>query len=520
MQFTSFGFLPFAALVLLAYWVTPKKARWITLLLASYVFYIFAGVEYLWFMLFTTATTYITTLCMDNILQKQDAFLKENKALLSREEKKAYKAATKNKTRLLMVVCLVLNFGMLAVCKGLLIDPFRTMASGSFLSFLSIGLPLGMSFYLFQSMGYVVDIHRGTAKAERNPFKLALFVSFFPQLIQGPISQFSVLAPQMYAPKDFDGKEFSFGLQRLLWGYFKKLVIADRIAAAVGTLKGFEGTGFFLLTVFYAVQLYADFTGGIDMAIGLSQSLGIKLPENFIRPYFSKNIAEYWRRWHITLGEWMKSYIFYPISVSQPMLKLSKAARTKLGNFGKRLPVYVASIATWAVTGIWHGLSPNFLLWGMLNCFVIVVSEELVPLYEKFHNRFPGLKQKKLYGGFEILRMFILMNLIRIVDLFPNVLDYFKRMGSLVTTWNVNILWDGTLLNLGLSPLDYGILGGAIALVFAVSLYQEKKGSVREMLWTKPALRYILVFALLLVTVLMGSYGIGYNASNFIYNQF
>ena len=520
MQFTSFGFLPFAALVLLAYWVTPKKARWITLLLASYVFYIFAGVEYLWFMLFTTATTYITTLCMDNILQKQAAFLKENKALLSREEKKACKAATKKKTRLFMVLCLLLNFGMLAVCKGLLIDPFRTMASGSFLSFLSIGLPLGMSFYLFQSMGYVVDIHRGTAKAERNPFKLALFVSFFPQLIQGPISQFSVLAPQMYAPKDFDGKEFSFGLQRLLWGYFKKLVIADRIAAAVGTLKGFEGTGFFLLTVFYAVQLYADFTGGIDMAIGLSQSLGIKLPENFIRPYFSKNIAEYWRRWHITLGEWMKSYIFYPISVSQPMLKLSKAARTKLGNFGKRLPVYVASIATWAVTGIWHGLSPNFLLWGMLNCFVIVVSEELVPLYEKFHNRFPGLKQKKLYGGFEILRMFILMNLIRIVDLFPNVLDYFKRMGSLVTTWNVNILWDGTLLNLGLSPLDYGILGGAIALVFAVSLYQEKKGSVREMLWTKPALRYILVFALLLVTVLMGSYGIGYNASNFIYNQF
>ena len=520
MQFTSFGFLPFAALVLLAYWVTPKKARWITLLLASYVFYIFAGVEYLWFMLFTTATTYITTLCMDNILQKQAAFLKENKALLSREEKKACKAATKKKTRLFMVLCLLLNFGMLAVCKGLLIDPFRTMASGSFLSFLSIGLPLGMSFYLFQSMGYVVDIHRGTAKAERNPFKLALFVSFFPQLIQGPISQFSVLAPQMYAPKDFDGKEFSFGLQRLLWGYFKKLVIADRIAAAVGTLKGFEGTGFFLLTVFYAVQLYADFTGGIDMAIGLSQSLGIKLPENFIRPYFTKNIAEYWRRWHITLGEWMKSYIFYPISVSQPMLKLSKAARTKLGNFGKRLPVYVASIATWAVTGIWHGLSPNFLLWGMLNCFVIVVSEELVPLYEKFHNRFPGLKQKKLYGGFEILRMFILMNLIRIVDLFPNVLDYFKRMGSLVTTWNVNILWDGTLLNLGLSPLDYGILGGAIALVFAVSLYQEKKGSVREMLWTKPALRYILVFALLLVTVLMGSYGIGYNASNFIYNQF
>ena len=214
-------------------------------------------------------------------------------------------------------------------------------------------------------------------------------------------------------------------------------------AAAVIALRGpqFTGVGFFLLTLFYAVQIYADFTGGIDMTIGLSQALGIDLAENFIRPFFSKNIAEYWRRWHITLGEWMKSYIFYPISVSQPMLKLSKKARSSMGNFGKRLPVYVASIATWLVTGIWHGITPNFILWGMMNCFVIVVSEELNPLYEKFHNRF-GWKEKKWYGAFEILRMFLLMNLIRIVDLFPNVADYFRRMGSLVTTFNFQILWD------------------------------------------------------------------------------
>ena len=520
MQFTSVSFLLFAGLVLLAHWLTPKNFRWITLLLASYVFYLFAGVKYLVFMVFTTLTTYGATMAMAKVLDKQAAYLAEHKATLSREEKKEYKAKTKRITRVYMVICLLLNFGMLAVCKGLLIDPFKTMAAGTGLSFLSLGLPMGMSFYLFQSMGYVVDIHRGTAKVERNPFRLALFVSFFPQLIQGPISQFSVLAPQLYAPKAFDGKEFSFGLQRLLWGYFKKLVVADRIAAAVVALKAYDGTGFFLLTVFYAIQLYADFTGGIDMAIGLGQSLGVKLPENFVRPYFSKNIAEYWRRWHISLGEWMKSYIFYPISVSQPMLKLSKAARSKLGNFGKRLPVYVASIATWAVTGIWHGLSANFLLWGMLNCFVIVVSEELVPLYDKFHGRFPGLKETKLYGGFEMLRMFILMNFIRIVDLFPNVADYWRRMGSLVTTQNIKLLWDGTLMQLGLTALDYGILGGSIVLMFAVSLYEEKKGSVREMLWTKPILRYILVFALLLVTLLMGSYGIGYNASNFIYNQF
>lgn len=521
MQFTSVGFLLFAAVTLLGYYLFPKKVRWAWLLASSMYFYFMAGVEYLAFILLSAGSTYIAGLLMDRNLVKQEAYLSENRQSFSREEKKEYKAKVKRRNRTIVVICLTLNFAVLALCKFLLTEPFSTMAEGTGLSFLTLGLPLGISFYMFQSMGYVVDIYRTTDKAEKNPLKLLLFVSYFPQLIQGPISRHSDLAPQLTEGRPFDGKAFSFGLQRLLWGFFKKLVIADRIAAAVIALRGpeFTGVGFFLLTVFYAVQLYADFTGGIDMALGISQALGIDLAENFVRPFFSKNIAEYWRRWHITLGEWMKSYIFYPISVSQPMLKLSKKARSSLGNFGKRLPVYVASVATWFVTGIWHGITPNFVLWGMMNCFVIVVSEELQPLYEKFHNRF-GLKEKKWYGGFEILRMFILMNLIRIVDLFPNVGDYFSRMGSLVTTFNFHILWDGTMMGLGLTALDYYILAGGIVLMLAVSLFQEKKGSVREMLWERPILRYILVLVLLVVVLLMGSYGIGYNATSFIYNQF
>ena len=519
MQFTSVSFLLFAAAILLGNFLLPRKARWVWLLIGSMFFYLLAGIEYLAFMVLTVASTYIAGLLMDKNLTKQDEYLAENKQTLSREEKKDYKAKVKGKNRIVMVICLVINFAALGLCKFLLAEPFRSMATGTPLSFLTLGLPLGISFYMFQSMGYVVDIYRATDKAEKNPLKLLLFASYFPQLMQGPISRHADLAPQLTAGKAFDGKEFSFGLQRLLWGFFKKMVIADRIAVAVIALKGHTGVGFFLLTVFYAVQIYADFTGGIDMTIGLSQALGIKLEENFIRPFFSKNIAEYWRRWHISLSVWMKSYIFYPLSVSQPILKLSKKARTTMGAFGKRLPVYVASIATWCVTGIWHGITPNFLLWGLMNCFVIVVSEELAPLYEKFHNRF-GLKEKKWYGGFEILRMFVLMNLIRIVDLFPNVGDYFTRMGSLVTTFNFHILWDGTMMNLGLTALDYGILLFGIVLMFSISLFQEKKGSVRESLWDKPVLRYILVFVLFVIVLLMGSYGIGYNASNFIYNQF
>ena len=521
MQFTSISFALFAAVLLTVYYLIPGKWQWPLLLIASYIFYLSAGVQYLFFILFTSATTYAAAWLMDRKMKQRDEYFAAHKAELSRGDKKAYKAKVKSSNRVWMIACLVLNFAILAVCKGCLIDPFRTMAKEGSLSFLTVGLPLGISFYMFQSMGYVVDVYRETAKAERNPFKLALFVSFFPQLIQGPISKWGQLAPTLYAPHKFDGKQVSFGLQRMLWGYFKKLVVADRIAVAIGTLKGEEYTGvaFLVLTVFYAIQIYGDFTGGIDVTIGLAEALGIKLPENFIRPFFSKNIAEYWRRWHISLGVWMKDYIFYPISVSEPMRKLSKAARKKFPSFGKRVPVYVASVATWFCTGIWHGFSPNFAVWGMLNCFVIVVSEELAPLYQKFHDRF-HLKEKKWYGGFEILRMFMLMNLIRACDLFPNVGDYFSRLGSLFTKFNFHILWDGTLMNLGLTGLDYIIILGGVIIWFAVSLIQEK-GPIRERLWQKPAaIRYCLIFALLLVILLMGSYGIGYDASNFIYNQF
>ncbi len=518
MQFTSVSFLLFAAALLIVYYLIPGRWQWVLLLAAGGIFYLCAGVEYLVFLALTMATTYVTARIMDR--NRHCLELPQNTD--TPQPMKARRARVKQVNRRWLAACLGVNFAVLFFCKACLVEPLYSAAQSGRISFLTLGLPLGISFYMFQSMGYIIDVYRGKCAAQRNFAKLALFISYFPQLIQGPISRYDSLAPQLTASHPLDGKQVSFGLQRMLWGYFKKLVVADRIAVAVAALKGAEytGTSFLVLTCFYAIQIYGDFTGGIDIAIGLSQALGITLTENFVRPFFSKNIAEYWRRWHISLGDWMKDYIFYPISVSKPMLRLSKKARAKLGNFGRRLPVYAASIATWFCTGIWHGLSPNFVVWGMLNCLVIVVSEELTPLYQRFHARF-HLKEKKWYGGFEILRMFWLMNLIRIVDLFPHVGDYFSRIGSLFTVWNPHILWDGTLMRLGLTGLDYGILLFAVALMFTVSLVQEKKGSVRELLWGgNAAVRYGLIFLLLTAVLLLGSYGVGYDASSFIYNQF
>ena len=522
MTVTSFNFLLFAAGILLAYYLIPGRLQWVLLLAASYFFYLRAGTELLFFILFSTATTYGATVFISSLWAKQKAYLHTNKAILSADEKKQYKSKVKSKARFLMILCLSLNFIVLAFCKACLINPLHDFIQGNGrLSFLTVGLPMGISFYMFQSMGYVLDVYHDKAEAERNPLKLALFVSFFPQLIQGPISRFREISTALFEPTPFDGRRVSFGLQRVLWGYFKKMVIADRIAVAVIALRAANEPGamFAVLTLFYAIQLYADFTGGIDITIGLSEAMGITLPENFIRPFFSKNIAEYWRRWHRTLGTWMKDYVFYPISISRPLRSLSKSLRKNHPVLGKKLPVYVATAATWFVTGIWHGLSPNFIVWGMMNCAVIIASEEMTPLYEKFHHRF-GFKGKKWYDWFQILRMFLLMNLIRACDLFPHVGDYFRNLASLFTVHNWHILTDGTLMKLGLSGLDYGIIAAGVGVLFTVSLIQEH-GSVREALWEKSVwLRYSLTIALLLIVILMGHYGIGYNASNFIYNQF
>ena len=483
MNLASMEFAAFAAVLLFLYYHIQGKHQWKLLLTASTLFYLRSGWRYFAFLLFTSLTSYFA-------IQKME----QNKLSLGKQE-------AKQKNRPILLCCLTVNFGLLFLCKACLLVPG---------TFLSLGLPLGISFYMFQTMGYVMDVHRGTAKGEENFLKFHLFASFFPLLIQGPICRYGQLAPQLFQEHPYHRKNLSFGLQRMLWGYFKKLVIADRIAPAVVILHGVadSGAAFFLLTLFYAVQIYADFTGGIDVVLGLSQALGIELPENFSLPFFSKTVAEYWRRWHISLGEWMKNYIFFPVSVSRPMLRLSKAARSRFGDRGKRLPVYIATIITWAVTGIWHGLTPNFLLWGMLNCGVILLSEE-----RPFRLHLP---EGKGWDAFRMVRTFLLMNLIRACDLFPNPMDYFRRIASLLKP-NFAAL-QGTRL---LSALDFGILAFGVTLMFTVSCIQNRGTSLRRWLWRKgEAVRYALLFALFLLVLLMGRYGVGYEASNFIYNQF
>lgn len=380
--------------------------------------------------------------------------------------------------RWLLGVCLALNFGLLFACKGLLLA--SSIAA----------LPLGISFYTFQAMGYVLDVSRGRTAPERNFFRVALFTMFYPQLVQGPISRWNNLAPELFSGRESEDRRQ--GIQRMLWGYFKKLVIADRIAPAAAALArgDFGGVGTLALALTYCVRIYGDFTGGMDIALGLALLLGIRLPENFSRPFGADSFAEFWRRWHITLGEWMKDYIFYPLCVCRPMRRLGKWSRGHLGSFGKKLPVLLASCLTWLATGIWHGLSFNFPLWGLLNFCVISVS--------------PMLRGKKRGSRlFWTAVTFFLMNLVRICDLYPNVGDYAGRLLAIFTDFR----WRLPLTDLGLTIWDWAV----VAAGFPFALYVDAAPR-RMKLWQ--------LAALLVAVLLLGSYGIGYSARSFIYNGF
>ncbi|MCM1305670.1 MAG: MBOAT family protein [Butyrivibrio sp.] len=530
MLFTSYEFIGFYILLLILYYIIPMKRRWISLLLGSYLFYYAADPGWLYYILAVTVLTYLTALAIERDLARQKAWLKEHKAELGREEKRVYKDARKKKRRAWLALCLVLVLGILAQAKytNFFISILNGIA-GSFggsrqLSFVKLALPLGISFYTFQAIGYLVDVSRESIPAEKNFLRYALFISFFPQLIQGPISRFGDLSQTLWAGSCFNRANLRGGLSRMLWGYFKKLVVADRLASAVNLMIGspdtYRGAYALVLMVFYTIELYADFTGGIDITIGIAQTFGIRVKENFMRPYFSKSLKEYWRRWHISMSAWFKDYVLYPISTSAVMQRFSKAVRKRLGErAGKRLPVYLSSFAVWLATGIWHGASGNFVVWGLLNWAVLMISEELQPLYQRFHKRF-SIGGKWGYKLFQTGRTFALVCVLNLFDCYAVAAVTLGMLGSLFHAGNWNILADGSLLALGLSLADYGVLSAGILLMLAVSLIQ-RQGSVRERIGDMPwPLRTAIWFGLFLMILLWGAYGIGYDASQFIYNQF
>ena len=527
MSFTTVAFFVFLLAGIVVYYVLPKNVQWIWLLILSYIYYFTFSIKASLFMVFATVTIYFGGIWLQNIQNTGDRYLKDNKETLSREDKKAYKESLRRKKRWVLFLILLLDFGMLAVVKysNFAIENINSvlgLMGKEPIGLLGMGLPLGISFFTFQSVSYAIDVYQGKYECEKNIFKMGLFVSFFPQLLQGPIGRYDRLGKQLYSGHSFNLKNVEYGLQRIGWGLFKKVVIADRAAVLVlnvfNNYEAYSGFHYIMAVLMYSVDLYMDFSGGIDIVIGAAQMFGITMDENFRQPYFSKSIGEFWRRWHITLGTWMKDYIFYPMSLSKKMNKFGKWGKKHFGNtFGRTLPICFANIVIFFIVGIWHGAAWKYIAYGLYNCFIIAISNLLEPVYKKLLNKFHINATSRGWTLWQIIRTFILVNIGWYFDMADSVSQALCMIRWSIQGFSLS-QFNSSLLDLGIEARDYIIIIAGCIIVFIISVLKEKGIAIRESIAAKPlAVRWAAYYALIAVILIFGYIGA---TQGFIYANF
>lgn len=525
MVFISWTFVFFLAVSVLVYYLVPMRARWTVLLAASAVFYLSGGVKPIFYLLFTVTTTYAAGLLLKRLNGKRASVPKSDKAALEK---------LKNRKKAVVAVTLILNFGMLYCLKYL---GFTVNAIASVVNRIGGGwspdvpdfiLPLGVSFFIFQTTGYVIDCYRGKYPAQRNYAKYALFASFFPQIVQGPIARYDRLTPTLYAGNAFQAENLRNGIQLMLWGYFKKMVIADRAAVIVNTFfadwEAYGGAVTAFSILFYCINLYCDFSGGIDITRGAAQCFGVETEKNFERPIFATSLAEYWRRWHITLGGWMRDYVFYPISLSKPFGKLGKWSREKLGGkIGKIFPTSCATFIVYLLIGIWHGANFRYIAYGFWNGAIITSSLLLAGVYLKLKEKLHIDDKSAGWKLFCMARTSFIVFLGRYITRSPRLLT---GLGLIVRTFNpmtfdAQQLWNGTLSGMGLTGADFAVVGLSVLAMLLLERYEEKHGSVREALAKQNTLvQWIAMVVPILVILLFGIFRGSYISSEFIYKQY
>ena len=529
MALTSAAFGIFVVALMVIYFVFPvKKYQWVVLLVGSYVFYCYGGWKFPIFMIITTLSTWFAGKIIGAKAAEAKATVKAHKEDWTKEERKAYKTKAEKANRWIIFGALVLNFGILAFFKY-----YNFFAQMAGLPMMALILPLGISFYTFQSMGYLIDVYRGDAEAEQNVFRFALFVSFFPQIIQGPISQHSQLAHQLYEEHRPEWIRFKFGLELLLWGLFKKLVIADRAAATIAMAGQYEtlcGTTLLFITLLYAVQLYADFSAGIDIIRAIAQMLGIDMIQNFRQPYFSTSLTDYWNRWHISLGAWMKNYIFYPLALSGLAAKMTSSmessafGKTKAGShIAKTLPGALASLVVFIVVGMWHGSEDKYIMFGLWNGLVIMMAILFKPIMDWLNIELHINVDGKLHRHFRIVRTWFFVGVGYVFDIAPTAAAAGVMMKKMISNHSVTEFISQMRYMIPLNLYDCVNIALGTVIVFIVGIVRERSGenTLRVKLGQKKTyVQWLVVFAACMALLLMGRYGPGYTPGEFAYAQF
>lgn len=465
MTFTGFYFFCFFAAFLIIYYVCPLGIRPAALLVASVIYYLLSGDVYLIiFPILGCLFTYVGGLYLQRV---KGVFITVVSLLLA-----------------LMISVRLPFFNI----SGMLI-------------------PLGISFYTLSLINYLIAVRKGNTYPERNFGRLLLYTLYFPNILSGPILKYENSAAELYSGHRLSYKNITFGAQRMLWGLFKILVISERCRIISDTIyndhENYKGLYVLAAAVFYITQLYTNFSGSMDMVMGMSEALGIRMPENFDTPYLAKTIAEYWRRWHITLGAWLRDTLYIPLG----------------GNRRGKLRKHINTLITFAVSGLWHGLGLGFFLWGLLHGSYIVIGELTRKPFERLYDRLNIKKDNRLLNLFRIVRTFLLVSIAFIFFRAENAKIAIVMIRNMLTVRDASLLTGG-IFELGLDAIELIILAASLIIMVSVEIYSKKR-DVRMVLAKKNiVLRWIVFFMLIFYVILLGNYGPGYSAAEFIYQGF
>ena len=492
MLFNSFRFLLFFPTALILFHLLPKKVKGVWLLICSYFFYMSWNPRYVVLILFSTLVTYAGALVIRTVSDRGDSARKLQK--------------------LTLIACVVLNLGVLFLFKYF---RFACASVSAALSLIGIPattpawdpiLPVGISFYTFQTMSYVIDVYRGKVPAERNLLQYALFVSFFPQLVAGPIERCENLMSQLKELPRPSYASVRHGFLVMLWGYFMKMVIADRAAILVDTVYGapeqYPGAFIVAATVLFAFQIYCDFAGYSTIALGAAEMLGIRLTQNFETPYLSTSVREFWRRWHVTLNTWFVDYVYIPLG----------------GSRKGRLIKYRNILVVFLLSGLWHGARWSYVLWGGINGLFQIMEDLLAGNAKKREKTVPdsfALRCVKTVGTFILIDftwLFFRSNGIR---------HSLTLLKSIFTTFNPWILFDGSLYTCGLGMKELHVLAYSLLILLVAGLFAHRGVRISERIERQPVyFRWLVYIGAILCILIFGIWGSVYNASNFIYFQF
>ena len=478
MLFNSFEFLIFFPCVVLAYYLIPGRFRNIWLLFVSYYFYLSWDFLYIFLLLGITLITYLAAWGIEKA---------DNK--ISQSKKAVYLK------KICVAVCLLLNFGFLCRFK------YSLFTGGN------IVLPVGISFYTFQSFGYVMDVYRGKTVAEKNFLKYALFVSFFPVQTSGPIERSDNLLKQIQTERKFDWENVKTGLCLMLWGYFLKLVMADRIAVFVNAVfeKEMGGVYAILATLLFGIQIYCDFAGYSTLAIGAARVLGFRLLENFDAPYLSKSVSEFWRKWHISLTSWFRDYLYIPLG----------------GNRKGKIRKYINIMIVFLVSGLWHGAGWKYLIWGGLNGAYQVVGDVLRPIKQKITDCLHMNRHSFLYQTLQKIITFLLVDFAWLFFKAESAGSALRIIRKTFMEFDWKVMTDGSLYQLGLSCMEFRFMLLTILALLVVDILHEKRIYVLNLLKERNiCTRAFGCAVLLMIVVTFGVYGVNYDVGTFIYFAF